>query len=751
MDLGEAVQTAIERGLPLLLSSEAAGAAQGHGARRAHEGPPRHAHHHHRRRRSSATTRRVVAEQAIAELRDAQALAARTVTLDAGARQLVRMVRARPLADDPVLLGRQRELAALKVVGSGVDASPDRHRQDDHQRPRARAPRRHHAALPRAGRRRGPAARPVARRAARRRARRAGCRRWRPTSTCSCSPTTARSPAQIRALRPRARRPRPASCWCANGVLDRHPGRARGDRLAPADRRRGAALRQPRHRRPPGARAACGCRRVADCWLLTATPRGKSAEHLDVLVGLALGDEAMIRERLNTREAGDLLDELNAHRLRVNYGPHLVRVTRQDMQAWMPEVRPAQPLALEADAALAELLEAIRQRRPRRLPAPARAAARAARRSSPAAPLYKQALAELARAQGVVLGNVGVFVDASVDPETLTHSQGRARPGARRAGPRRPRRCAAAATACRCCAASPPRRSPASPARSRCSCSPSACAACASSPRTLRERHGVEAHVADGSLTGRDFEALKQRFTRRRVPGPVPLAASATRATTSRTPRVLVPPRPAVAARPGSSSASAAPPAPAPCAAGCRPTSPTSATPGSRTSSRCSRPRGGEHHQILDSYEGVAAADSTLATQLGADHRRDRRRTRTTPATPAPPPGCASPRACSAPCSDRPRAVDERRQRLPQLSGLLLRRSRPRCGGRGSAAPFLDADRRRRRLDLAGGNGLRTHSAQCTASPASQASVWTTMRTPKAPEIRDIHLTRPLFSSRNAW
>ena len=100
---------------------------------------------------------------------------------------------------------------------------------------------------------------------------------------------------------------------------------------------------------------------VADCWLLTATPRGKSAEHLDVLVGLAVGDRAMITERLNTREAGDLMDEINAHRLRVNYGPHLVRVTRRDMQAWMPEVRPAQPLALDPDPALAELVEAIRR------------------------------------------------------------------------------------------------------------------------------------------------------------------------------------------------------------------------------------------------------------------------------------------------------------------------------------------------------------------------------------------------------
>ena len=42
-------------------------------------------------------------------------------------------------------------------------------------------------------------------------------------------------------------------------------------------------------------------------------------------------------------------------------------------------------------------------------------------------------------------------------------------------------------------------------------------------------------------------------------------------------------------------------------------------------------PRGGEHHQVLDSYEGVAAADSTVATQLGqitgeiAEHKDARR------------------------------------------------------------------------------------------------------------------------------
>ena len=36
-------------------------------------------------------------------------------------------------------------------------------------------------------------------------------------------------------------------------------------------------------------------------------------------------------------------------------------------------------------------------------------------------------------------------------------------------------------------------------------------------------------------------------------------------------------------------------------------------------------PRGGEHHQILDSFEGVAAAERTVATQLGRDHRPGRR------------------------------------------------------------------------------------------------------------------------------
>jgi hypothetical protein len=92
------------------------------------------------------------------------------------------------------------------------------------------------------------------------------------------------------------------------------------------------------------------------------------------------------------------------------------------MQAWMPEVRPAQPLAIDPDPALQELLDAIRQggrEAYRRL----LEVLRELKTLEAGSELFKQALAELSRAQGIVLGNVGVYVDASVDPETLTHSQ----------------------------------------------------------------------------------------------------------------------------------------------------------------------------------------------------------------------------------------------------------------------------------------------------------------------------------------
>ena len=172
----------------------------------------------------------------------------------------------------------------------------------------------------------------------------------------------------------------------------------------------------------------------------------------------------MISERLNTREAGDLMDEINAHRLRSLRAAPGARHP-PGPAGWMPEVRPAQPLAVDPDATLDELLEAMHQggREAYRRLIWLLAELKTLEGGSE---LLHQALAELSRAQGAVLGNVGVYVDASVDPETL-RTRRRRLPKRWSARDSSPTRCAAKATACRYYAGSPRRRSPALPRRSK--------------------------------------------------------------------------------------------------------------------------------------------------------------------------------------------------------------------------------------------------------------------------------------------
>ena len=454
----------------------------------------------------SAATRRVVAEQAIAELRTLKRAGAR-VTLDAGARQVVRMTLARPLADDPILLGRQKEIAALKVVGSGVDAgqvgSGKTITTGRALAERAAVTARFRALIVAEGRL---------------------LSQWRDELTVG-APGRGLPPlapnVEVRAIRDRGSiagqirafdsqlGDRPGVVLAANSLLDRHPGdlQAIPWHLLVADEAlRYANPATDAHR----ALAQVRFGSAADCWLLTATPRGKTAEHLDVLVGLALGDEAMIRERLNTREAGNLLDEINAHRLRVSYGPHLVRVTRRDMAAWMPEVRPAEPLAIDPDPALAELLDEIRRGGRdayRRL----LSVLRELKTLEHGSELHRAALAELSRAQATVLSNVNVFVDASVDPETLTHSraalaqalteQGLVAEAMRGGGDGLPLlRGITAQTIARVAG-----EEQILVFAERINC-------LRQLARTLRDRHGIEAHVADGSVDPTAFDRLKRAF-----------------------------------------------------------------------------------------------------------------------------------------------------------------------------------------------------------------------------------------------
>jgi len=608
MELGEAVQTAIERELPLLLSTEAAGLLKDTvriGRMKGRPGVVTIT----TADGVSATTRRVVAEQAIGELRQLKQAGAR-VTLDAGARQVVRMTLARPLSDDPILLGRQREMAALKVVGSGVDASAtgtgktiSTGRALAH---RAATTRRLRAMVVAEGRLLGQWRDELTHGAPGR-----GLAPLAPNVEVAIVDDRQSVAGQLRAL-DRALGDRAGVALVPNGVLDRYPAELQTLRwhLLVADE----ALRYVN----PATEAHQALAQVrfgaaADCWLLTATPRGKTAEHLDVLVGLAVGDRAMIRERLNTREAGDLMDEIHAHRLRVNYGPHLVRVTRQDMQAWMPQVRPAEPLALEPDPALAELLDAIRRggrEAYRRL----LEVLRELKTLEPGSTLYKDALIELSRAQGVVLGNVGVFLDASVDPETLLHSkaalaqaltrQGLVGEAMQGGGDGLP--LLRGITAQTIAEVTGEEQVIVFAERVRC---------LRQLAQTLRERHRVEAHVGDGSLPRAEFEALKQRFGAGEFPV-LCLSQVGHEGHNFQNASCLVhvdipwlqtglEQRVGRAARPGARRGWVQTYIPYVKGGGIEHVVSVLAA------------RAAEHHQILDSFEGVNAADSTVATQLG--------------------------------------------------------------------------------------------------------------------------------------
>lgn len=417
MGLGEAIDHATDAGIPVVLTSEAAGELGDKpriGRMRARPGLLTITTVDD----GQVTSRRLPAEQlpaALRALRDEQ----RDVTLDAGAVQTLRMMLARPLDDDPILMPPQRKLTAMKAVGSGLDASATGAgktittlRAIYH---RAQATRRMRALIVAEGRLTvqwhdemltgdpGRGMPPL-------------CPNVQAIVLHDSEPVAA----QVRRA-DREAGDRPLVILCPDGVLDRHaPDLQVLDwhllvadevlRYANTSTDAFRALRQVRSK-------------AVDCWMLSATPKGRSAEHLDVLVGLALNEDVMIESKLNVREGGDLLIERNAARVRANYGPHLVRITKREMAPYMPATLPAEALGVEPDPGLAELLEEIREggreayRRMREMLAQV-----ASMKDAPQDEL-RAARAELSRWQGMVLGNVGVYVAASVDPEALMTSE----------------------------------------------------------------------------------------------------------------------------------------------------------------------------------------------------------------------------------------------------------------------------------------------------------------------------------------
>ena len=605
MDLGEAIGVAQDTGLPLLLSTEAAGQINGLVRVGRLKGRPGMVSIT-TAEGMAAVTRRMAIERGLGDLR-ALKRSGKKVIVDAGARQLIQMQTVKPLGDDPILLGRQQEVAALKVVGSGVDASQTAagktvstgralwHRAQ--QTPRFRglltAPGR---LLP----------------------------QWRERLLHGAGTMPALAPnlqveivgdgepvaAQVRAFDRRVGDDA-GLLMVPAGVLERFAPDLKVIHwhLLVAD--------EGHHYTNPttdGHRALRDVRMnaAADCWLLTATPKGKTAGDLDVLLGLAVGDGAMIDARIASRDAGDLLEEVNAHRLRAAYGPQLVRITRRDMKPWMPDILPAKALPIPSDPALQLLLDAIRSggreayRKLVRL-------MKDLQRLEKGSELYMQALAEIGRVQGQTLAAVGVYVDASVDPETLKHSgaimaQALVRQGlvdAAIAGGGDGIPTLRGIVADTITKVSGEEQVLVFAERLNCLRQLS---------RTLADRHGVEARVVDGGVADEEFEQLKAAFRAGEFPV-LCVGKVAAEGHDFQNASVIVhldlpwtpPPleqRVGRAGRIGSARDYV------------QTYIPYIQGGGIPYIVGILAPRGGEHHQILDGFEGVPVTESTLAGQL---------------------------------------------------------------------------------------------------------------------------------------
>ena len=431
------------------------------------------------------------------------------MTLDAGARQVVRMTLARPLDDDPVLLGRQREMAALKVVGSGVDASAvgtgktiSSGRALAH---RATMQPRFRGLVIAEGRLLGQWREELTRGAPGR-----GLPPLAPNIELLVISDDRQVAGQIRRF-DRELADRPGVVLAPNSVLDRYPADLQTIRwhLLIADE----ALRYAN----PATEAHQALAQVrfgaaADCWLLTATPRGKSSEHLDVLVGLALGDEAMISRatehprgrRSDGRDqrppaAGQLRPAPGQGHPTGHAGLDAARCAPRSRSRSTPTPRSPSCLTRSAKAAA------------KRTGGCSRSCANS-RHSSPAASCSSGRSPSSPACRASCWATSGCMWTPRWIRETLTHSkaalaqalvrQGLVHEAMRGGGDGLPllRGITAQTLAGVAC------EEQVIVFAERVWC-------LRQLARTLTERHGVEAHVGDGQVKGAEFELLKRRFT----------------------------------------------------------------------------------------------------------------------------------------------------------------------------------------------------------------------------------------------
>jgi helicase-like protein/SNF2 domain-containing protein len=94
---------------------------------------------------------------------------------------------------------------------------------------------------------------------------------------------------------------------------------------------------------------------------LTATPLGKSLEELDAIEAFARNDREALRRKPLARRYGSL-DDMTLRRLRRALGPTLIRITREEMSEYMPDVGEAEHKIIDPSPAERILIAAAEDR-----------------------------------------------------------------------------------------------------------------------------------------------------------------------------------------------------------------------------------------------------------------------------------------------------------------------------------------------------------------------------------------------------
>jgi superfamily II DNA or RNA helicase len=95
--------------------------------------------------------------------------------------------------------------------------------------------------------------------------------------------------------------------------------------------------------------------------LMTGTPRGKSNDEYDALEAFARNDREALREKPLSRRYSTF-DEVTQRRLRRAMGPTMVRLTREDMKDYMPELDEPEFKIIDPTLAELALLDAAEER-----------------------------------------------------------------------------------------------------------------------------------------------------------------------------------------------------------------------------------------------------------------------------------------------------------------------------------------------------------------------------------------------------